>query len=178
MKNLVIKTLELAQLNSNSYKFGFQDINLSKQIRSVLDMESTFFHGKNVNIHNNIPDDIFVQGDLIQIKELFDNLISNAIKYSLPTGVEITLNAQKENDFIIISIKDMGIGLEVNQIEHVFDEFYKVDSSRHDLQSTGLGLSICRRIVEKHGGKIWVESQGKGKGSTFFFTLKTSTGNT
>jgi signal transduction histidine kinase len=173
MKNLVIKTLALAQLNSDNFKFGFEDINLSQQVSSILNMESTFFEGKNVRIQNNIPLDIIVQADLIQIKELFDNLISNAIKYSIPTGVEITIDAQKKDDLIIISVKDTGIGLELNQIEHVFDEFYKVDYSRHDLQSTGLGLPICKRIVEKHGGRIWVESQGKGKGSTFFFTLKT-----
>jgi PAS domain S-box-containing protein len=173
MKNLVIKTLELAQLNSDNFKFGFEDINLSQQVCKILEMESTFFGGKNVNIQNNIPQDIIVQADLLQIKELFDNIISNAIKYSQPDGVKITLDAQKKDELIIVSIKDTGIGLESNQIEHIFDEFYKVDYSRHDLQSTGLGLSICKRIVEKHGGRIWVESQGKGKGSTFFFTLKT-----
>ena len=57
------------------------------------------------------------------------------------------------------------------QMTHVFDEFYKADWSRHDFDSSGLGLPICKRIVEKHGGKIWVESKGVGKGSTFYFTL-------
>ncbi len=172
MKNLVIKTLELAQLNSDNFKFGFEDINLSQKVRSILEMESTFFEGKNVNIQNNIPQDITVQVDVLQIKELFDNLVSNAIKYSQPEGVQITLDAKKKDDLIIVSIKDTGFGIESHEIEHVFDEFYKVDYSRHDIQSTGLGLSICKRIIEKHGGRIWVESQGKGKGSTFFFTLK------
>jgi len=172
MKNLVVKTLELAQLNSDNYKFGFDDINLYDHVYSILDMDSTFFKEKNVNIQNNIPPDITVQADFLQMKELFDNLISNAVKYSSPDGVTIILNAQKKEDMIVISVKDNGIGLESYQMEHVFDEFYKVDYSRHDLQSTGLGLSICRRIVEKHGGKIWVESEGKDKGSTFFFTLK------
>jgi PAS domain S-box-containing protein len=176
MKNLVIKTLALAQLSSDNFKFGFEEVNLSEQVHGILDLERTFFQGKNVNIQNNISHDIYVQADLIQIKELFDNLISNAIKYSQPTNIDITLDAQKKDDFIVVSIKDKGIGLEANQIEHVFDEFYKVDSSRHDLQSTGLGLPICKRIIEKHGGRIWVESEGKGKGSTFFFTLKTPIG--
>jgi signal transduction histidine kinase len=76
------------------------------------------------------------------------------------------------DDLIVVSVKDTGIGLESDQMKHVFEEFFKADSSRHDLESTGLGLPICKRIVEKHGGRMWVESQGKGKGSTFFFTLK------
>jgi signal transduction histidine kinase len=172
MKNLVIKTLSLAQLNSPSTQLSLQDIDLSMQIRDILDLEIPLFQGKNIIFENNIPADTFVQIDLLQIRELFDNLISNAVKYSQQGEVKITFDAKQMDDFIVISVKDTGIGLESDQIQHVFDEFYKVDYSRHDLQSTGLGLSICKRIVEKHGGRIWVESQGKGKGSTFFFTLK------
>jgi signal transduction histidine kinase len=58
------------------------------------------------------------------------------------------------------------------ELSQIFDEFYKADQSRHELDSSGLGLTICKRIVEKHGGEIWVDSKGKGKGSTFYFTLK------
>ena len=58
------------------------------------------------------------------------------------------------------------------QLTHMFDEFYKADESRHNLDSSGLGLSITKKIIEKHGGHIWAESEGKGKGSTFYFTLK------
>jgi PAS domain S-box-containing protein len=173
MKNLVIKTLTLAQLNSPNTQLLLQELDLSKQIRNILDMNKPLFEGKNVIIENNIPDETIVLADLIQIKELFDNLISNAVKYSQENNVKITLDAKKLDDFIVVSIKDAGIGLEPQQIQHVFDEFYKADYSRHDLKSTGLGLSICKRIVEKHGGHIWVESLGKGKGSTFCFTLKT-----
>ena len=173
MKNLVIKTLTLAQLNSPNTQLLLQELDLSKQIRNILDMNQPLFEGKNVIIENNIPDETIVLADLIQIKELFDNLISNAVKYSQENNVKITLDAKKLDDFIVVSVKDAGIGLEPQQIQHVFDEFYKADYSRHDLKSTGLGLSICKRIVEKHGGHIWVESLGKGKGSTFFFTLKT-----
>jgi len=172
MKNLVIKTLALAQLNSPNTHLSLQDIDLSMQIRDILDLEIPLFQGKNVILENNIPTETIVQVDLLQIRELFDNLISNAVKYSPEDEVKITFDAKPMDDFIVISVKDTGIGLESDQIRHVFDEFYKADYSRHDLQSTGLGLSICKRIVEKHGGRIWVESQGKGKGSTFFFTLK------
>lgn len=172
MKNLVIKTLALAELNSPNTQLFLQDIDLSMQIRDILDLQRALFEGKNIVLENNIPAETIVQVDLLQIRELFDNLISNAVKYSQESEVKIMFDAKEMDDFIVISVKDTGIGLEPDQIKHVFDEFYKVDCSRHDLDSTGLGLSICKRIVEKHGGRIWVESQGKGKGSTFFFTLK------
>jgi signal transduction histidine kinase len=73
---------------------------------------------------------------------------------------------------VTISVKDTGLGMDSDQIEKIFDEFYKVDDSRHQLDSSGLGLTITKKIVEKHGGRIWVESEGKDKGSTFYFTLK------
>jgi signal transduction histidine kinase len=176
MKNLVIKTLALARLNSPNTQLSLQDIDLSIQIRDILNLEIPLFQGKNIIFENNIPVNTVVQIDLLQIRELFDNLISNAVKYSQENEVKITFDAEQMDDFIVVSVKDTGIGLESDQIQHIFDEFYKVDYARHDLQSTGLGLSICKRIVEKHGGRIWVESQGKGKGSTFFFTLKTPKG--
>jgi PAS domain S-box-containing protein len=172
MKNLVMKTLTLAQLNSPNTVLSLQETDLSVYIHDILDMERPLIQGKNVIFENNIPSDTNVQIDLLQIRELFDNLISNAIKYSQADEVKLTLDAKQMNDCYVVSVKDNGIGIEANQIEHVFDEFYKADYSRHDLQSTGLGLSICKRIVEKHGGRMWVESQGKDKGSTFFFTLK------
>jgi PAS domain S-box-containing protein len=174
MKNLVIKTLTLAQLNTPSSTLSFQDTNLFEYIQDIIDMDRPLFEGKQVILENNIPKDTMVQVDLIQGKELFDNLISNAVKYSQGNNVKLTLEAKKQDNMILVSVKDSGIGLEVHQIQHVFDEFYKADSSRHDLESTGLGLSICKRIVEQHGGKIWVESLGKGQGSTFLFTLKSS----
>ncbi len=171
MKNLVMKTLALAQLNSPNSKFELLVSDLSVQIRDILQLDSTLFDEKHVTIENDIPLGTMVRIEALQIREVFDNLISNAIKYSPENNIKITLRAEKKDDFIVVSVKDTGIGLEVDQIPHVFDEFYKVDYSRHDLQSTGLGLSICKRIIEKHGGIIWVESQGKGKGSTFYFTL-------
>jgi PAS domain S-box-containing protein len=172
MKNLVIKTLTLAQLNSPNAHVQLKDVDLSMQIRDILDMEKPLFQDKNIIFENNIPTETIVQGDVLQIRELFDNLISNSVKYTPQDEVRITFDAKPMDDFIVVSVKDTGVGLESDQIQRVFDEFYKADYSRHDLQSTGLGLTICKRIVEKHGGRMWVESQGKGKGSTFFFTLK------
>jgi signal transduction histidine kinase len=135
-------------------------------------MEKILELKKNIVFENNIPAKTYVKIDSLQIGEVFNNLISNAVKYSENDTIKITFNVKKQNDFVVVSVADTGIGLESHQIAHVFEEFYKVDYSRHDLHSIGLGLSICKKIVEKHGGKIWVESPGKGQGSTFFFTLQ------
>ena len=71
-------------------------------------------------------------------------------------------------------VKDTGLGMNNDQLNHVFDEFYKADKARHDFESSGLGLSICKRIVEKHGGRIWAESPGNNRGTTMFFTIPKS----
>ena len=113
-----------------------------------------------------------VKTDKLRLEELFDNLIGNSVKYS-PNGSDITIDARDDGKFVLVSVKDEGVGMNSEQLDHIFEEFYKADESRHDFGSSGLGLSICKRIVEKHGGKIWAESKGKGKGTTMFFTIPT-----
>jgi signal transduction histidine kinase len=92
------------------------------------------------------------------------------VKYTDKKGT-VTIDAKVEDNIITVSIRDTGIGMTREQLSQVFDEFYKADSSRHDFDSSGLGMPICKRIVERHGGSIWAESEGPGKGSTFYFTL-------
>ena len=86
----------------------------------------------------------------------------------------ITIDAKKEKNIVTVSLKDTGIGMTKDQSKKIFDEFYKADRTTSEYKSSGLGLSICKRIIEKHDGKIWVESPGPGKGSTFYFTLKSA----
>ena len=121
---------------------------------------------------NEIKTKFFINADKLRFEELMTNLLENAVKYSKKQGT-ITIDANKEeNDFITISVSDTGIGMTKKQTKHIFEEFYKADKSRHDFESSGLGLTICKRIVEKHCGKIWVESPGVGKGTTVFFTMQ------
>ena len=122
---------------------------------------------------NKISEKMVIQADRIYFEELITNLLTNTIKYT-PYGGTVILNAKKRKDSVTISIKDSGIGMTREQIHLMFDEFYKADESRHELNSSGLGLSICKKIVERHGGKIWAESPGLGKGTTIHFTLKSN----
>jgi signal transduction histidine kinase len=130
------------------------------------------FDEKQITVNTSIPDDLIVYADQLRLEELFNNLLNNAVKYNKQRGT-ITIEVFRKEDFVTISVQDDGIGMTNDQLDHVFDEFYKADESRHDFDSSGLGMPICKRIVEKHGGKIWAESEGIGMGTTFYFTLPT-----
>jgi signal transduction histidine kinase len=172
MKNLVVKTLELAVLNSPNTKFSIEVMNLFKEVDQIIDNKKIFVDENKIKISNNIDHKLYVKADRLRLEELLTNIVENSVKYC-NERCWINIDAKQMNDFVKISIADTGIGMMKEQIERIFDEFYKADSARHDIQNTGLGMSICKRIVEKHGGSIWVESPGPGKGTTVFFTLPT-----
>ncbi|UCF12713.1 MAG: HAMP domain-containing histidine kinase [Thermoplasmatales archaeon] len=176
MRELIFKTLQLARLRSSNVKFDIQHINLNEEIDNVLDRQQSFLKENNINIENEVNDKISIKADKLRLGELFNNLITNAVKYTPKDGGVITIEAKKDRDFVTISVKDSGIGMTKEQLGRIFDEFYRADKSMNIMDSTGLGLSICKRIVEKHGGRIWAESPGKGKGTTFYFTLKPGNG--
>ena len=173
MKNLVVKTIELARLNSPTSTITKEKINILDEMNSVLDKDKYLFENNKIHIKKNVSKYITVNADKLRFFELIDNLINNAVKFS-PDGGTIEINVKEKRNFISISIKDSGIGLSSRQLDRIFDEFYKADRSRHDFDSSGLGLPICKRIVEKHGGEIWADSPGLGKGTTITFTIPLS----
>jgi len=177
IKDLVDKTVDLARLNSTKIEIVVEDANLLSEVNNIIENSQVLLDENNINIENKIDEKIFVKADRLRLGELFNNLITNSIKYTPDSGGEITIDAADDGDFVTISVKDTGIGIKQERLSHVFDEFYKTDSSRHNLDSSGLGLAICKRIVEKHGGKIWVESPGTGMGTVFYFTLKSIKNN-
>jgi signal transduction histidine kinase len=105
-----------------------------------------------------------------RLVQVLINLLSNAIKFS-PRESTVTLTAQNQIDRVLFQVKDQGRGIPADKVETIFGQFQQVDASdARDKGGTGLGLTICRNIVQKHGGRIWVES-ALGKGSAFYFTL-------
>lgn len=173
MKNLVVKTLDLAVLNSPNTKFSIEKINLFQEVNQIIENKKILFTEEKIKISNNMNHNLFVKADRLRFEELLTNLFENSVKYC-QTDCRITINAEQKHNFVEISFADNGIGMTKEQIERIFDEFYKADYARHDIQNTGLGMSICKRIVEKHGGRIWVESPGPNKGTIIYFTLPLS----
>ncbi|GAA4092190.1 ATP-binding protein [Mucilaginibacter panaciglaebae] len=120
-----------------------------------------------VNIKNTPP----VMGDPTMISQVFANLLSNAVKYSLPSGApEITIDAKDDESEVVYMIKDNGVGIDIKQLPRVFELFKRMDNVQ-DIEGTGVGLAIVKRIIEKHNGKVWVDSR-LGEGSTFYVAFK------
>ncbi|MFO8077760.1 MAG: sensor histidine kinase [Thermoplasmatota archaeon] len=176
MKNLIVKTIKLARLNSPNTMLHLEPVSLNDTLDEILENNTSLFTEKQIEVINDITENIVVNADKIQLGEVFTNLLNNAVKYSDVGGV-ITINTEIRDDAIMVSIHDTGIGMTDEQLKKLFTEFYKADSSRRDFESSGLGMPIAKRIVEKHGGQLWAESDGLGKGSTFYFTLPISTSN-
>lgn len=191
MKDLIKDILSMAKLDSidllalkkldKDYKeFMLEKVNLFDLVNDVI-KENCFYlkHFQKMKkedkfeIENYIPSDVFVFIDKLKIIEIFNNLISNSFKYNEKEMCKIIIDLIKRKEFVEICLKDNGVGLSPNELPLIFDDFYKVDKSRHDMSSSGLGLSICKRIIEKHGGRIWAESDGYGRGMTMHFTLPT-----
>jgi chemotaxis family two-component system sensor kinase Cph1 len=118
-----------------------------------------------------------VTGDKVQLVELFQNLIGNAIKFQGDRPAEIHVGARRSDREWLFSVSDKGIGIDREHLENIFVIFRRVPE-QSGYPGTGLGLAICKKIVEHHGGRIWVESK-TGKGSTFYFTIRDTeeTGN-
>ncbi|MDY6833908.1 MAG: PAS domain S-box protein [Chloroflexota bacterium] len=170
IRDLVSKTLQHAKLNSPDLVLCMDDVDLTEEVARVLVSRGVGLDEKTIKACNNINQGTVVKADRIRLREVLDNLLTNAIKFT-PHGGTVTFEAEKNSEVVAISITDTGIGMTSEQASMVFDEFYKADPSRHDLNSSGLGLSICKRIVEKHGGRIWADSLGRGRGTTMCFTI-------
>jgi len=170
MKKLIMDTLKLARLEQLEHGIEVEQFDLYRLAENVIEDNQLSFDDK-ISIQNNVDRNLVGWGDPLRIKEVFNNLISNAVHYSKDKKSLIRIDGYKQDDVIYVSVRDQGIGMNLEQVSHIFDEFYKADDSRHDKEASGLGLAICKKIIQKHGGRIWAESPGIGKGSTFYFTL-------
>lgn len=170
MIRLVNDLLQLSKLDSVDYRISKEWVNFSVFFNRIIDrFEMT--KEQNVSFKREITEDaIFVEIDEDKITQVLDNIISNAMKYS-PEGGMITFRVKVMDEQIVASISDEGVGIPKDNLDKIFDRFYRVDKARtRKLGGTGLGLAIAKEMVNAHGGRIWAESV-EGKGTTVQFTL-------
>ena len=153
--------LELSRLS-----FGFDKLDINEFLNGFFETCRLDFEKNGITLINNISHEIaIVNADREKIRRVFSNLTDNAVKYGGSDNPTITVSTQRQDGGIYISVSDNGIGISENELKNVFDSFYRVDSSR-TIKGSGLGLGIVKQIVEKHGGKIWLKSEGLNKGTT------------
>jgi PAS domain S-box-containing protein len=169
LTELIGHLLDMSRLDSGLLKLYLQTINLREILITAMaeaKMRSPKYRFK-TKIDSRLPS---VMADAQRLRQVIDNLLDNAIKYS-DEGTEITLRTEVRPKEILVSITDQGMGIPADAIPKIFDRFYRIEERlKKDPGGLGLGLSLCKALVEAHGGKIWVESK-VDKGSTFYFTL-------
>lgn len=168
---LISDLLELARLQEKRAETEPEPVDVAEILRGVTDLMQARAEDKDllfsVQIEPNIPP---VRATPEHVKQLWTNLISNAIKYTEPGGIVVVTLSQNPN-YVVGTVRDTGIGMTPEQMSHLFEEFYRTEEAKAmERQGTGLGLAIVKRVVESYGGRIWAESE-KGKGSKFSFAL-------
>jgi signal transduction histidine kinase len=142
---------------------------IKNMVSPIINQYQLLAEAKNIDIKNNIADTIAVIADKNMIQLVVRNLISNAIKFSHRNG-SITLNAIKENDRVVVSITDKGMGMSPEEMNEVFANITFTQPGTEGEKGTGLGLPMCKEFVTQNHGTIWIESQ-QGAGTTFYFSL-------
>ena len=174
LSRLVDDLQELSRVEAKAYLLDLRPVTVSNLVQTAVKRLSPQAREKHISLNSNLPADLPpVLADEDRIIQVLLNLVANAIQYTNEDG-DVTLSAARFGDQVHISVKDTGVGVPPDHLPNLFTRFYRVDKSRSRNAGggSGIGLTIARHLVEAHGGRIWVESEGEGRGSLFTFSLK------
>lgn len=167
MNSMINEVLDYSRIGRSA--LTLQPVNVEAIIVEHIKDLKIAYNADHVKI--NIGNTPTIQGDPVMLSQVFANLLSNAVKYSLPSGSpEIFIEGKETDDDIVYTIKDNGVGIDIKQLPKIFELFKRMDNVG-GIEGSGVGLAIVKRIIEKHNGKIWVDS-ALGNGSTFFVSFK------
>jgi PAS domain S-box-containing protein len=169
LTHLIDSLLEASRIQAGGLRLEPTDVNLVRMIEKVVDAFRTQsdIHQFEVDFALDFP---LVWGDENRLREVLNNLVGNAVKYS-PRGGTVWVGGRVDREGVTVYVADQGIGIPPEEQDRIFDRFYRVDSRlRQETQGTGLGLYLVKAIVEAHGGRVWMESV-PGRGSIFMFSL-------
>lgn len=171
---LINDILDLAKVESGKMDLHFSRLNLGQLVKYATIMIKQRAMKHRLEISVDVRDDLEkmdIMADEVKLKQIVVNLLSNAAKFT-EDGGKIGLTASREGNELVVTVSDTGIGIRIEDQERIFEPFEQVDSSLARRQrGTGLGLTLTRDLVRLHCGRIWVQSEGDGKGSTFGFTI-------
>src|SRR3989338_1868304 len=168
---LVDDYLNVSRIEQGKMKYEFSDFNLDDLVNEVANEQRPSVEKKGLKLESASPaDKVMVHADRGKIKQVIMNLLDNAVKYT-PAG-QIIIALAKQDGKARLSVRDTGSGIKPETMSHLFQKFSRAsDASKYNLFGTGLGLYLASELLKAHNGKIWAESEGDGKGSTFFVEL-------
>jgi signal transduction histidine kinase len=170
LENRLAELLDIVKTGSGKLQLHFEPVDMKSLVLGTCMQISPLLHNKKQKINTEIPDSLpIIQGDGPRLEQVMLNLMNNATKFT-PEGGSIAVKVRKEDNGLVIEIKDNGIGIAKDQQDKLFKPYSRLHSDRQSHPGLGLGLALAKQVVELHGGKIWVDSDA-GKGSIFSFSL-------
>jgi len=173
LQRLVEDLQELSRVDSGTFTLNKKPVDIEEVLKIATAPFTSSFKKKGVSLESQLDQDLpKISVDADRIQQVLQNLLGNALRFT-PTKGHVIISIRKESSKVIFSIGDDGVGIEKEHLSHIFERFYQADKSRSRANGggSGIGLSIAKSLVEAHGGEIHAESVGKGKGSTFSFTI-------
>lgn len=167
LRELIDNLLDSSRLETGTLSMTLEPSRISGLIRDTVSKTTSLY--PEMDLHMEVEEDLpILYIDATRIAQVLDNLLSNAHKYA--SGTQVAIRASRHEDFVQLEVMDRGPGIPNEYIPHLFERFYRVPGSQSHVRGTGLGLYICRKIVEAHGGEIGVRSESK-EGTCFYLTL-------
>ena len=172
LQRLVNDLQELSRVEAGAFQLNLAPVPPERLIERIQSTLGRQFEDKNIQLVTDVEPglpNLFVDKD--RIIQVLTNLAGNALQYT-PNGGKVSISVRREKSEILFAVKDTGIGISTEQLTFIFNRFYRTDKSRNRASGgSGIGLTIAKALVQAHQGKIWAESNGEGKGSTFSFLI-------
>jgi CheY-like chemotaxis protein/two-component sensor histidine kinase len=174
LTRLIDDLMDISRINRNNLELRRQRVELAEVVNAAVEASRPLIHERGHDLTVALsPQPVYLDGDLVRLAQVVLNLLNNAAKYTEPGG-RIWLTGQMEGSEVVVRVRDTGIGIPAENLPSVFEMFFQVDRSLERSQGgLGIGLSLVRRLVELHGGRVTASSPGIGKGSEFTIWLPT-----
>lgn len=173
LNHLINELTIYSKLDTNRVPYNFQKLNVEAYFRDCMEELKMDLESQNVELgyFNYAKDDILIIADPEQLSRVIQNIVGNAVKYMNKPRRIINFRIKDVGDFIQVEVEDNGKGIASKDLPYIFERFFRADSSRNETRGNGIGLSIVRKILDDHGGKIWATSK-EGVGTTMYFVIR------
>jgi signal transduction histidine kinase len=174
MDTLINELTLYSKIDTNRIPYNFAKINVNEYFQDCVEEIGLDLEAKGIGLayYNYVDPDVVIIADPEQLRRVISNIISNSVKYMNKTKGFINIRIKDVGDFIQVEMEDNGRGIAQRDLPYIFDRFYRTDASRNSATGgSGIGLSIVKKIVEDHGGKIWATSK-EDTGTTMYFVIR------